>query len=592
MENKYSLVFVGEIAEGKRIEDVKGSLHALVKASPEQIERLFAPGKKTEIKGDLDHDQAVRYKAAFEKTGALCAMVETESTTWPLDTARQTVAVDDNNHFKLTEPRSFYIKLPLKLMVSATPLLLIFIVILLPFNFSQLPKEGAIVLSSLFSLAFTLTVYLIWKFWQPVLILSSQGVEYRFANLFKPKSLAWSQIQGIIIDEGTVHGGTPSRVRLVLAPDCKGTTEVAIGLDTLEGGMDALSLLKQMVPEKKTLDFSHALQRFKPVSTETIKYLNVEIVRAGIVTTSRKNSIVIPWDNIVSISTQGLVIAGYGSAVVQYLDNGAKRRLLIRASTSEKYQDCIKLLIVNAKMATLDPGVIAILEYPVSSAKADIFVILLVCTGIVFALAGTVILSFYPPSIASTWLYPLLLFPLSVAPLAWTIKLLSSRFKGNGADPSSKLLGALLFNFGTVLSIAVLFSLSPASFIWLLADTNTLIGRMDVAEAHYMKIEPVLSGNEDFLFTLGQFYSRKSEWHKASQYYIRSYKKDPTNWLPQPLTQIPNSLCMAGKYDEALEWCDRIIAQYNGKRDIVWAIEKKREEIRSKYKGTITGGRT
>ncbi len=81
MENKYSLVFVGEIAEGKRIEDVKGSLHALVKASPEQIERLFAPGKKTEIKGDLDHDQAVRYKAAFEKTGALCAMVETESTT-------------------------------------------------------------------------------------------------------------------------------------------------------------------------------------------------------------------------------------------------------------------------------------------------------------------------------------------------------------------------------------------------------------------------------------------------------------------------------------------------------------------------------
>ncbi|MDA8412336.1 MAG: tetratricopeptide repeat protein [Desulfobacteraceae bacterium] len=176
----------------------------------------------------------------------------------------------------------------------------------------------------------------------------------------------------------------------------------------------------------------------------------------------------------------------------------------------------------------------------------------------------------------------MLLLPLSVAPLVWTIKLVSSRFTGGGADPSKKIAGASLFNIGTILSVVILFSLSPASFLWLLADSNTLLGRLDAAESIYLKAEPVLSKNGDFLFTLGQFYSRKGEWSKASQFYIRSYEKDPTNWLPQPLTQIPNSLCMAGKYDEALQWCDRIAKQYSDRRDVVSAIERKKSEIHGK----------
>jgi tetratricopeptide (TPR) repeat protein len=585
MDKRYCLVFCGELAVGKQIETVKNNLCALLKTSPEQVESLFVSGKKTIIKGDLEHGQAIIYKTAFEKTGALCAIVETGSSIWPIDNVNTTGAAAANNPAKLTELRSFYIKLPIKLIVAATPLFLIIIAILLPFNFSQLPKEGAIVLASLFSIVFALTVYLTWKFWKPVLILSNQGIEYSLANLFKPISLAWGQIQGIIIVKQTVQGKVQTKARLALASGSKGTTEVEIGLNALEGGEDALALLRQMIPEKKSKDFSDTLQRFKPVLTDTMKYRDVEIVREGIVTTSKvgkENRVVVTWDSIVSISTEGLVIAGYGSVIVEYIDKGVNSRLLIRASMSEEYHDCIKLLIVNAKNATIDPGVIAILEYPVSSARSDIYAILLVCTGVIFAIAGTIILSFYPPTVASTWLYPLLLLPLSVAPLAWTIKLLSSRFKGNGANPSRKLLGAMLFNIGAVLSVATLFSMSPASFIWLLADTNTLVGRMDVAEAHYLKAEPALSGNENFLFTLGQFYSRKGEWYKASRYYIRSYEKDPTNWMPQPLAQIPNSLCMAGKYDEALQWCDRIIVQYDGKRDIVRAIENKKEEIRSK----------
>jgi len=506
------------------------------------------------------------------------------------DSTHTTVDIEPN---KLTKPRAFFIKRPLKLLLSATPVMMLLMPFILPFKFSQLPTEGAIVLSFFFFLTLALTVYLARKYWQPALILSSEGVVYSLGNLFKTQSLPWGQIQGISIDERTVYGKTQIMARLVIASDGKGTKEVVIGLSALEGGEEALALLKRMIPEKRAQDFSNALLKFRPLSTDTLKYRDVEIVREGIISATGKRGkqrAVIPWDFIESIKTEGFVIAGYGSVTVHYRDHGVTNRLLIQASMSEKYHYCVKLLIVNAKSAAIDPGVLAILEYPVSSAKADMFAILLVCTGIIIALAGLIILSFYPPTIASTWIYPLLLLPLCAAPFAWTIQLLSSRFKGGGADPSRKILGASLFNIGAVFAIAILFALSPASFVWMLADGNVLLGRLDLAETYYMKAEPALAKNEDFLFTLGQFYSRKKNWDKASRYYVRSYEKDPTNWMPEPLMQIPNSLCMAGRYEEALQWCDRIIGQYRSQRGIVRMFEKKKEEIRSRMPAMTGGG--
>lgn len=506
-----------------------------------------------------------------------------------------TATANGTNPAQFAQPRTFFVKLPLRLLLSATPLLMLGMPLCLPFTFSQLPTEGAITLASFFCLLLALTGYCAWKYWQPALILTGEGIEYPLANPFKPVSLPWNRIQGITMDVRTVSGKPKAMARLILAPDSRGVTEVVIGLHVLEGGEKAAALLKQMIPEKRTRDFAAELLRFTPVSTETLQYRTLEITREGIVCPGGrggKQRIAVPWDRIDSIKTEGYVIAGYGSITVYYLDKGGTNRLEIRAATSERYHDCIKLLIANAKNAALDPGVMAILEYPVASARADMGTILLVCTGIVMAIAGLLILSFYPPTIASTWLYPLLLLPLCAAPFAWTLKLLSSRFMGGGAAPSRKLAAASLFNIGTLLAIMILFALSPASLSWLLADTNALLGRMEQAEAHYLQAEPALAGNGDFLFSLGQFYARKQEWHKSSRYYIRAYEKDPTNWMLQPLLKIPDSLCRAGQYAEALHWCDRISGQYGARRDIVRTMEKKKQEIRSTMPATTGGAGT
>jgi len=586
IDKRYNLVFEGKIAEGKRLEEVKDNLRTLVNSTSEAVDGLFVSGKQTIIKRSLDYGQAVKYKEAFEKSGALCSIVETVINEPPFtfSMAGPRPTTTEAPPIKLSAPRSFSIKLSFRLLFSTAPLLMILTATQLPFNFSQLPKEGAIVLSSFFFIAFALMCFLARKFWQPVLTFSDQELGYSLANPFKPLSVKWSQIHGMTLEERIIGNKPQMTVKLSLDSDCKGAGEVAINVNALQDGEEALTLLKQMIPEKKAREFSNTLLKFKPVSNETMKYRDIEIVHEGIVVTSKfgRKRIVVPWNNIVGISTESFVIAGYGSVTVRYLDAGTTRNLLIRASMCEAYQDCIKLLIANAKEAALDPGIIAMLEYPINSAKADAFAIILLCTGFLLALGGLIILSFYPPTVASTWLYPLLLLPLVLAPLTWTIKLISSRFKGNGVEPFRKILAASLCNIGVLLSIAILFSLSPSSFIWLLADTNALLGRLDVAETYYLKAYVGLAENENFLFTLGQFYSLKKDWDKASQYYIRAYVKDPTNWMPEPLTQIPHSLYMAGKYEEALQWCDRIKSQYSGRAGTVRAIERKREEIKNK----------
>lgn len=50
--------------------------------------------------------------------------------------------------------------------------------------------------------------------------------------------------------------------------------------------------------------------------------------------------------------------------------------------------------------------------------------------------------------------------------------------------------------------------------------------------------------------------------------------------MTQPLTQIPNA-CARRANTRFLQWYDRIIRQYTGRGEIVRALEKKKEEIRS-----------
>lgn len=513
---KYALLFEGLVAEGKTVDEVKANLVMLFGVTMEKAESMFRPGVRMQIKQSLDYDGAVAAKASFERSGALCRIVESpaanEAPPPVTSPAAAAPAASHDPASLLAVPRHFYLLLPLRLLISITPMVILLSLKLLPFKVSLMPVEAVTVLTVFFILFFLITVFAVWRMWQPALTLSTRGVDQRLSRFFTTDFAAWDTIQGMTVNERTVQGKLQKIVKLVIATEEGGTREYAFGITGLDGGEEALEILRQMVPERKPEDFSRVLARLKPLQTETMQYRDIKVAPEGIV---RKGE-TIAWDRITNLTTEGFVIAGYGSVAVGYTGGG--KPLGIRASTTQEYLDCIRLILSKARNTSVDPGIIGMLEYPAEAAKKDGYAVLLIVTGVILSLGGLIILSFYPPTVESTWLYPLLILPLALAPLAWTLKLLGTRFQGGNADPSRKIVGATLFNLGTVVSVAILFSLSPASFLWLLADTAALTGRMEQAEGLYMKAEPALAKNEDFIFTLGQFYSRKGDWKRAAGY--------------------------------------------------------------------------
>ena len=71
---RYHVVFYGELAEGQQAEDVKSRLATMFRLSPKRIETVF-DGKPLMIKENVGRNEALKYKRAFERSGARCRIV-------------------------------------------------------------------------------------------------------------------------------------------------------------------------------------------------------------------------------------------------------------------------------------------------------------------------------------------------------------------------------------------------------------------------------------------------------------------------------------------------------------------------------------
>jgi tetratricopeptide (TPR) repeat protein len=69
-EQRYRLVFAGEVAPGQDVEAVKDNLAARLKLDSGQVARLFS-GKRRVIRKDVDQRTAHKYESAFLKAGAV-----------------------------------------------------------------------------------------------------------------------------------------------------------------------------------------------------------------------------------------------------------------------------------------------------------------------------------------------------------------------------------------------------------------------------------------------------------------------------------------------------------------------------------------
>ena len=81
----FKILFRGDIAEGFNKDDVRTQLIDLFGLKEQTVDALLA-GKTATLKKDLDRDGALKFKQAFEKTGAICyirPMEESEATSAP-----------------------------------------------------------------------------------------------------------------------------------------------------------------------------------------------------------------------------------------------------------------------------------------------------------------------------------------------------------------------------------------------------------------------------------------------------------------------------------------------------------------------------
>lgn len=479
--------------------------------------------------------------------------------------------------------RSFGYATQFKLAIFILPITFTLMMLRLPVNLQEMPTAGRIIHTCILLTPLIIFLFLAWVAFRPAVIVNAAGLVFRELSLSTHQNkITWEQIIGLTVDFITPYRGKPvERIKIIYRSGNAEPGEILIVCGQYAQGDQLSTLLKQIIPQTKPEAMDQGLFQLHELPTGSLTYRSYVLNSQGIQLPSGVlgKGDGIPWEHITAIKTDPLVIAGYGATMIEYTRGSDGGMVRIPAEASDAYRECVNYLISCAHNATLDPALAKITAYPVKEAKADNVAVGLLICGIILSIAGLIILSFYPPTVVSTWTYPLLLIPFGLIPFVMALRLLLGRFAGGGATAYKKVVAATLFNAGVLASVAILFILSPASFTWLLADTFALIGNLGAAETLYKRCEPQLSGNEDFVFTLGQFYFKKGDWEMATHYYIRSYEKDPTNWMPIPLSRIPEALSRAGHHQEALGWCDTILTRYSTRKDVVTVIQKKKEEI-------------
>ena len=75
IDEKFDVIFRGQLVKGKEADEVKANLAKLFKSSVSAVEPLFS-GSDTAIKKSIDYSTAMKYQTALKQAGALAIIQE------------------------------------------------------------------------------------------------------------------------------------------------------------------------------------------------------------------------------------------------------------------------------------------------------------------------------------------------------------------------------------------------------------------------------------------------------------------------------------------------------------------------------------
>lgn len=78
-EKQFEIAFSGEIVEGADLQSVKQKIGKIFNADEARLAKMFS-GQRVLIKRQADEVTMIKYRGAFQKSGAVCEVVELSST--------------------------------------------------------------------------------------------------------------------------------------------------------------------------------------------------------------------------------------------------------------------------------------------------------------------------------------------------------------------------------------------------------------------------------------------------------------------------------------------------------------------------------
>lgn len=474
------------------------------------------------------------------------------------------------------KPKKYYISTLMMIMMIFIVIMILLSTVILAFiiKYTSMEFPGGII-PFLIMDAIIIGV-IIWRIMTPLIEISDTGLKVGVPFLFRKNTAMWDEIDAMVIGQARTVGIKERDVKILLKSGNASTKELYFKLNAVEKADEIVEKLRAKIPEKayEAIKQSSALQ--KPVTKKEIRYRGWILTEKGL----RKGKEIIPWEKVKELKCAGLVIAGYGATTIIYTGNGGRiQSITAKSSSSEQYQDFIRYLMQHSQKATIDPSLLSALEYSPKDAKADMLSILLFVTGIIllFILGG--VITYYSTGIYIGSIALMLYAPFTLIPMIMTMKLLVGRFRGKTEPSSKKILWSSLFNVGQVVSVLVLFVISPFSFYWMAGDLAVKLKAFDRAEGYYQSALHRIPNNIDALFEMGSLYREKKDYDKAVDYLTRAYTRNPSWWGPDGVVLLPDTLLKMGKHKEALKWCEQILKDRPNKIDIQKAISKKQDEI-------------
>ena len=96
LQEMYNIYFSGDIAEGEALEDVRRRVGALFNAREATLDKLFS-GRKQLIKRNCSHEEALKYRDAMRRAGALATLAPADSTATTDPTANASQGAPDRH---------------------------------------------------------------------------------------------------------------------------------------------------------------------------------------------------------------------------------------------------------------------------------------------------------------------------------------------------------------------------------------------------------------------------------------------------------------------------------------------------------------